>query len=128
MPPPSRQERRKAERDAAKRGPAKAGAAGAAAARANVHPLGDWRTQTADPNVMFDAIGPANVSAQASAGDRDAQYSQGYRIMSNAGGASGGPLGGAGRSQLADVVLPLAPQSFLSLTRLRCVGAVSPEV
>jgi hypothetical protein len=55
---PSRQERRKAERDAAKRAPATTGAAGAggaAAARAgvnvNVNPLGDWTTQTADPNV-----------------------------------------------------------------------------
>jgi hypothetical protein len=54
--------------------------------------------------------------------------SQGYRIMSNAGGASGGPLGGAGRSELADVGLALAPQSFQPLTRLHCVDAVSPDM
>jgi len=53
---PSRQERRKAERDAAKRAPARAGAAGAAGAAAaianlNVNPLGDWKTQAADPVV-----------------------------------------------------------------------------
>jgi hypothetical protein len=65
--PPSRQERRKAGRDAAKRAPAMTGAAvaggaggagaaaGAAAALANlnVHPLGNWKTQTEDP-----AVGP----------------------------------------------------------------------
>ena len=56
--PPSRQERRKAERDAAKRAPGQAGAAGAAGAAAalanlnvNVDPLGDWTTQTANPEV-----------------------------------------------------------------------------
>jgi len=56
---PSRQERRKAERDAAKRAPGQTGAAGAAGATGaaaalanlNVNPLGDWTTQTADPNV-----------------------------------------------------------------------------
>ena len=54
MPPPSRQERRRAERDAEKRTPAQAGATGAAtAARADVYvsPLGDWTTQADDPFV-----------------------------------------------------------------------------
>ena len=53
--PLSRQERRKAERDAAKRAPraGAAGAAGAAAALAdlNVNAVGDWTTQTENPDV-----------------------------------------------------------------------------
>ena len=112
---PSRQERRKAERDAAKRAPAKAGAAaagaagagaagsggGAATARANVNgnPVGDWTTQAEDPYVLFREIG-AQVEQRARAGgDREAQYSQGFRLVSEVDRAAGATqLGASGRS------------------------------
>jgi TPR repeat protein len=117
----SRQERRKAERDAAKRAaPARAGAAGAAgaeganqgaagaaaAALANLHvnvtpPLGDWTTQAKDPYVWLRALDPQMVKQRAAAGDRDAQYSLGYQLVSDAGG-DGVPLGGGGRSRESD--------------------------
>jgi len=75
MPPPSRQERRKAERDAAKRMPAQAGAAGAggaAAARANINvnpdPLGDWTTQSSNGLPLFAANGVEGVKRMADRG------------------------------------------------------------
>jgi hypothetical protein len=113
---PSRQERRKAERDAAKRAPGQAGAAGAggaAAARANVitNPVGDWTTQTADPNVMFRARGAEFVKYRAAAGDREAQYSLGYRLVSESDGGAG-TLGAGGRSAKADVWLALCTAHF----------------
>ena len=105
--PPSRQERRKAERDAAKRAPqaGATGAAGAAAALANLNanPLGDWTTQADDFAALFGALGAENVKRKADEGDREAQFSQGYRLMCEADGAVGAPLGTAGRSPKADV-------------------------
>ena len=101
---PSRRERRKAERDAAKRASAQAGAAGAggaAAARANVitNPVGDWTTQTAEPTVLFRAVGVEIVKQMAGAGDREAQFSLGYSLVRAADGAAGATsLGAAGRS------------------------------
>jgi TPR repeat protein len=112
----SRQERRKAERDKAKRAPARAGAAGdagaaganqgaaraagAAAALANLHvnvnpPLGDWTTQAEDPTDLYNALGPQMVKQRADAGDRDAQYSLGVRLVGEGGYAEGEevPLG-----------------------------------
>ena len=105
--PPSRQERRKAERDAAKRAPARAGAAGAGGAAAalanlNVNPLGDWTTQNADQNVMFQALGVAAVKRKASEGDREAQFSQVMWLMPEAEGGVG-ELGASGRAPQADV-------------------------
>jgi TPR repeat protein len=107
--PPSRQERRKAEREAAKRAPARAGAAGAAGAAAalgnlyvNVNPpLGDWTTQAKDANALFDALGPQMVKQRAAAGDRDAQYSLGYMLVSAAEDVDV-PLGAGGRSPQSD--------------------------
>jgi hypothetical protein len=92
----SRQERRKAERDAAKRAPANAGgagaagAAGAAAALANlnVNPLGDWTTQTEDPLALLRAVGAAVVKRKADAGDREAQFTVGVMLMSEANGGA----------------------------------------
>ena len=110
--PPSRQECRKADRDAAKRAPAQAGAAGAArpaAARANVHvnPLWDWTMQEKDPEVLFEALGDENVIQRARAGDREAQWSLGFRLVEEADG-DGGLLGASGRSPTADVGLAIS--------------------
>jgi len=114
---PSRQERRKAGRDAAKRASAQAGAAGAGgavAARANVHvnPVGDWTTQAADYAVLFQALGDEIVKQRAGAGDREAQWSQGCRLVREADGGAGTKMGEGGRSPTADVGFALAPHSF----------------
>ena len=114
---PSRQERRKAERDAAKRAPARAGAAGAAganqgaagaaaAALANLNvnvnpPLGDWTTQAEDPVALLRALDPQMLKQRAAAGDRDAQYSLGYMLVSAAEDVDV-PLGAGGRSPQSD--------------------------
>jgi hypothetical protein len=122
---PSRQERRRAERDAAKRAPVQAGAAGAggaAAARVNVvtSPVGDWTTQAEDPIALFRALGPDIVKQNAAAGDREALWSLGYQLVSDADGAAG-KLGTGGRSPQADVGFPLAPHSSPVPTRMRRV-------
>jgi hypothetical protein len=125
---PSRQERRKAERDAAKRAPGQAGAAGAgggAAARAdvNVNPVGDWTTQAEDPTFLFRAVGVETVELRAGAGDREAQFSLGYKIVREAdGGGAGTKTGASGRSPKADVGFAHAPHSHpvsRSFARLR---------
>jgi hypothetical protein len=100
---PSRQERRKAERDAAKRAPAKAGAGGAAGAAAartdvNVTPLGDWRTQAADPAALIRALGAEVVKKRAAKGEAEAQFSQGCQLVVAADGAAGTTMGATGRS------------------------------
>jgi hypothetical protein len=124
---PSRQERRRAARDAAKRAPGAraAGAAGAAAALAdvNMNPVGDWTTETADPYVLFEAVGAEIVNRRAADGDRDGQYSQGFKLVSDAEDA-GSELGAAGRSPKADVGLPLCTVSGSPL-RLRRVFEVT---
>jgi hypothetical protein len=130
---PSRQERRKAERDAAKAG-AKAGAKGAAAAAA-AHvledPDGDWTAQTGDCGVLLEALGSEVVRQLAGEGNRTAQFSLGYKLMSEAefdAGATGG-LGASGRSPKADVGLsmplyidtfPAAHQKEVVALMLRC--------
>jgi len=111
---PSRQERRRAEREAAKRAPDQAGvarAAGAAAPPTNVtvNPLGDWTTQSEDP-AAFGALGAENVKRMADEGDAAAQYSQGYRLLCEA-GAAGMPLGMT-RSTKADVGFALCTAQF----------------
>jgi len=118
---PSRQERRKAERDAAKRAPTQAGAAGAAGAAAalanlRVNPGGDWTTQTGDPAALFRALGAEVVRQKADAGDREAQYSQGYRLINEVASADGAGLSGAaGRSPKVEVGLA-GECTFLSFT------------
>ena len=111
----SRQERRKAERDAAKRAPraGASGAAGAAAALAglNVHPLGDWRTQTEDFQELFRSLGVEKVKQRAAAGDAEAQFSLGFELVSAA-GVPGTPLGAGGRSSQADVGFALLADKF----------------
>jgi hypothetical protein len=115
---PSRQERRQAERDAAKRAPGQAGATGAgaaAAARANVNmnPVGDWTTQTEHPFVLFRALGVEIVVQKAFAGDREAQWSRGYQLVSDADRAAGGTtLGTSGRSRKVDVGFALRTAQF----------------
>ena len=95
---PSRQERRKAERAAAKRAPSpgQAGAstaAGAAAAIANlnvnVDPGGDWTTQEKDPSILLGALPTHIMKQRAAAGDRAAQFSQGFHLVSEADLAAG---------------------------------------
>jgi len=103
----SRQERRKAERTAAK-----AGAAGAATARTTVKvtPLGDWTTQSENPELLFDALGDAIVKKMAAKGDPEAQFSLGYTLISEA-GVAGTPLG-TDRSPQGDVGLALCTNTF----------------
>jgi hypothetical protein len=112
---PSRQERRRAEREAAKRAPAQAGAAGAAGAGATpanvtANPLGHWTTQAADPGALFVALGAENVKRKAGEGDGEAQFSEGYRLLS-VNEVEGTPLGSAGRSPEADAGSALVPHS-----------------
>ena len=112
-------ERRKAERDAAKRAPGQAGAGESAAARANVNmnPVGDWTTQTEDLGVLFRTLGTEIVELRASAGDREAQFSQGYWLVREADVAAGATrLGAAGRSPQVDVGFVLCPAQLPGLT------------
>ena len=116
---PSRQERRKAERDAAKRAPGQAGAGeagGAAAAPANlnvnVNPGGDWTTQAENPVVLVRALGAELVKQRAGAGDREAQFSLGYGLVTAADGAAGTKLGAGGRSPKAEAGLALGTARF----------------
>jgi hypothetical protein len=119
---PSRQERRKAERDAAKRAPGQAGAWGAGgaggasaapAANVNMNPVGDWTTQAEDPRLLFRALGAEIVTQRAGAGDREAQFSQGYRLVRDTDVAAGASsLGAAGRSPKADVGLEICTARF----------------
>jgi len=55
-----------------------------------------------NPSALFEALGAQVVERRAVEGDREAQYSLGYRLMSEA-GVAGMPLGAAGRSPKADV-------------------------
>ena len=108
-------------RDAAKRAPAKAAkaaAAGAAAALAavNVNPLGNWTTQTADPTVLISALGNEIVEQRAGAGDGEAQWSQGWRLVNEADGGAGTMLGEGGRSPKADVGFTLCTAQFPGLS------------
>ena len=116
----SRQERRKAERHAAKRAPAQAGAAGAGAAGASgapgaagaaaagaqvhVNPVGDWTTQTDDPNVYISkhALDAVTLKQKADGGDMEALYCLGYHMASEADTIARTPLGTAGRSPKGD--------------------------
>jgi hypothetical protein len=114
---PSRQERRRAERDAAKRAPARAeaagggavagaaGAAGVAAALANlsVDPGGDWTTQAEDPLELLRSLGPEILKQKAVAGDRAAQFSQGYIVIMEARADDAGSWNAACRSPKAKV-------------------------
>jgi hypothetical protein len=137
---PSRQERRKAERDAAKRAPARArsagaegggggeggagaaGAAGAAAALAtlSVDPGGDWTTQAADPAALLQSLGAEIVKQKADAGDREAQFSQGCRLVAEARADDARLSGAAGRSPRALVGLALCVPPPLTIPR--CVN------
>jgi hypothetical protein len=130
---PSRQERRKAERDAAKRASAQAGAAGASGAAAavanlNVNPHGDWTTQTEDPTVLHDAVGTETVRQRAGAGDREAQYSLGYRLARAADGTAGSELSAGDRGPKEDVGLTLSHHSFLFKSSNCKASTRSPEV
>jgi len=120
--PQSRQERRRDERDAAKRAPragaaGAAGATGAAAALANlnVSPVDDWTTQTEDPWVLVRALGAEVVKRRAGEGERDAQFSLGYRLLLEEGGSTESAPSAGDRSTKAYVGLALlqfAPHSF----------------
>jgi TPR repeat protein len=82
------------------------GAAGAAAALANLNvnvnpPLGDWTTQAEDPVALLRALDPQMLKQRAAAGDRDAQYSLGYMLVSAAEDVDV-PLGAGGRSPQSD--------------------------
>ena len=69
-----------------------------------MNPVGDWTTQAEEPFVLFNALGAEIVKQRAGEGDREAQRSLGYRLVSEAdGGAGTPPLGTAGRSPKADV-------------------------
>jgi hypothetical protein len=55
------------------------------------------------PSVLFEVLGAANVQRKAADGDREAQLSLGYRLVSEADAGAGRPLGSGGRSPKADV-------------------------
>jgi len=118
---PSRQECRKAGRDAAKRAPSQAGAAGAGGAggaatpraNLNMNPVGDWTTQAEDPWLLLETLGDEVVKRKAGAGDREARFSHGSRLVSEADEAVGATnLGAGGRSRKADVGFALSPAQF----------------
>jgi hypothetical protein len=76
----------------------------------NVNPVGDWTTQAGDPLVLFRALGPEIVKKRAAEGDREAQFSEGYRLLSAAGVAGMPP--GVARSPQEDVGLALCTAQF----------------
>jgi len=101
-----------------------AGAANAAAVAAalanvnkdvNVNPLGDWTTQQGNPHVTLRALGVEIVKQKADDGDREAQYSLGFRFASEV-GEGAGELGMANRSPKAEAGLTLCADTFRSLT------------
>ena len=79
----------------------------------NTNPVGDWTTQAADPKVLFRAHGYEIVKLRAGAGDREAQFSQGFRLVYEADRAAGATsLGASGRSPEAYVGFALCSHSF----------------
>jgi hypothetical protein len=84
-----------------------AGAEGATAALANVDPLGDWMTQTADSTALFEVLGDLGVKLMADEGDRNAQYSMGILLMDAAGAKARAGL------QLADDLAGLEIKLYL---------------
>jgi hypothetical protein len=82
-----------------------------------------------DPSVLLDALGVAIVERRAREGDRAAQYSQGCRLLVEAGlpgaGAGAGPgaglSGAGGRSPTAEVGLSHRCTIRSSLTTPSCV-------
>ena len=121
---PSRQERRRAERDAAKRAPAKAAGAEGPAARVDVtkRPLGDWKTQAADPWLLLNALGVEILKLRVAEGDREAQWTQGCLLRVPAGGGAGMAQGASGRSTQADAGLARCTAQFpvAHKTEMRC--------
>ena len=70
-------------------------------------------------------IGAENVKRKAAEGDREAQYSQGLRLVRDADGSEGASLGAGGRSSKADaglVALCTAqfPDATSHQTEMRC--------
>ena len=124
---PSRQERRKAERDAAKRAPGQAGAPTATGAKAiyaaalvdiNVRiNAGDWSTQIGDPDMLFESRGAEWVNQKAGdgrrGGDREARFSLGCRLVSEADETAGSELSAAERLQKLDVGFALCTAQFV---------------
>jgi hypothetical protein len=97
------------------------GAAGAAAALANlsVDPGGDWTTQASDPFALYESLGREILKQKADAGDRAAQFSQGWILVAESDEDVAGLSGAAGRSPRALVGLALC--AFPPLTRPRSV-------
>ena len=77
-----------------------------------------WRALSAwpDPSALFRAIGAEAVQQRAAKGDREAQFSQGHRVM-NEGASADGLSGAAGRSPKVEeglthkIHLPVAHQT-----------------
>ena len=65
-------------------------------------PPGDWTTQAEDHVALFHAFGRPMVKQRADAGDREAQYSLGYHLVSAAGRIQGESLGAGGKSPKSD--------------------------
>jgi hypothetical protein len=79
-----------------------------------------------DPSALFDALGEATVLQKAGEGDRDALYSLGCCLVSQADGVAGRTmgLGAGGKSPKANVGLAawhFTTERFRSLTTPRCV-------
>jgi hypothetical protein len=86
-----------------------AGAAGAASALANlnVDPGGDWTTQEEDPIALYQSLGAEMLKQKAVAGDREAQFSQGCVLLTEASTDDAGFSDVVGRSPKAQVGLAL---------------------
>ena len=64
-----------------------------------------------DPSALLSVLGAQVVERRAAEGDREAQYSMGYRLMSEA-RVAGTPLGAGGRSPKADAGLARCTAQF----------------
>jgi hypothetical protein len=87
-----------------------------------------WRAISAwpDPSVLFQALGTAIVKQRAAAGDGEAQYSLGFRLVAEAdGGPYGALLGANGRSPNSDVGLALCTAHFPVANRTEGLICVS---
>jgi len=73
-----------------------------------------WRAISAwpDPSVLFEALGVELVMQRVAEGDREAQWSLGYWLVSEADGGAVMPLGAASRSSQADVGFEVCTARF----------------
>jgi len=76
-----------------------------------------WRARSAwpDPLALIDAVGAEGLKQRAAKGEGEAQFSLGCKLVSEADGHGGRPLGTSGRSPVADVGLALSTYMFRAI-------------